>query len=230
MDTSTVIILDFETTGLSTDCGDRAIEIGAVRLDDWMVTDHFQGIMNPGFRISPFIEAFTGISNDMVEAAPPCEEVMAQFAEFIGDHPLVAHNAAFDRRILDSEFRYIGRERTNIMACSMLTARRVFPRAPNHKLGTLVDYCGIFTDGIFHRALADAEMTCRLWVRMMDEIRESYGIDRVTFDLLHRLSSVARAQTPAYLRRIACGQDRSMAPEQTQRGRGTGAGAHTNTL
>lgn len=211
MDTSTVIVLDFETTGLSAACGDRAIEIGAVRLDDWMITDRFQSIMNPGFRISLFIEAFTGISNQMVEAAPPCEEVMEQFADFIGDYPLVAHNAAFDGRVLDSEFGHIGRERTNIMACSMLTARRVFPYAPNHRLATLVDYCGIFTDGIFHRALADAEMTCRLWMAMMDEIRKTYGVSRVTFDLLRQLSSVAKAKAPAYLRGIADGQEQRMA-------------------
>jgi DNA polymerase III subunit epsilon len=62
-----VIVLDFETTGLSPHCGDRAIEIGAVRLEGEMITDCFQSLMNPGFRISPFIEAFTGISNRMIE-------------------------------------------------------------------------------------------------------------------------------------------------------------------
>lgn len=203
MNITPVIVLDFETTGLSPYYGDRAIEIGAVRLEGEMVTDYFQSLMNPGCRISPFIEAFTGISNDMVEAAPSCEEVMEQFADFIGDYPLVAHNASFDARILDSEFGYIGRERNNIMACSMLTARRVYPRAPNHKLSTLVHYCGILTDGIFHRALADAEMTARLWRAMMYEIRESFGVNRVTFDLMRKLSTTAKAAAPAYLRKVA---------------------------
>ena len=90
-----VIVLDFETTGLSPQYGDRAIEIGAVLIENNRVTDRFQSLMNPGFRISSFITAYTGINNNMVKAAPPCEEVMEQFAEFVGDHPLVAHNASF---------------------------------------------------------------------------------------------------------------------------------------
>ena len=98
-----VIVLDFETTGLSPQYGDRAIEIGAVRIEDHTVTASFHSLMNPGFRISSFIASYTGISNRMVEAAPPCAEVMEQFAEFIDGHHLVAHNAAFDRRVLDAE-------------------------------------------------------------------------------------------------------------------------------
>jgi DNA polymerase-3 subunit epsilon len=137
-----VIVLDFETTGLSPQYGDRAIEIGAVLIENNMITDRFQSLMNPGFRISSFIESYTGISNSMVEASPPCEEVMEQFAEFIGDYSLVAHNASFDRRFLEAELGFIGKSRKSNMACSMLTARRVYPNAPNHKLETLVRYCG----------------------------------------------------------------------------------------
>ena len=61
-----LVVIDFETTGLSPDLGDRAIEIGAVRLQNGVVTDRFQQLMNPGFRISGFIESYTGISNAML--------------------------------------------------------------------------------------------------------------------------------------------------------------------
>jgi DNA polymerase-3 subunit epsilon len=203
MNTFPVIVLDFETTGLAPKNGDRAIEIGAVRIEGNMITDRFQSLMNPGCRISSFIESYTGITNDMVEAAPPCEEVMEQFAEFIGGHPLVAHNASFDRRILDAELGYIGRSRNSSMACSMLAARRVYPHAPNHKLGTLVRYCAIRTDGTFHRALADAEMTGHLWIAMIDEIKNTYGLNQVPFDLMRELSAITRAKAPAYLAKIA---------------------------
>jgi len=199
-----VIVLDFETTGLSPQYGDRGIEIGAVRIEDSMITERFQSLMNPGFRINSFIESYTGISNEMVEAAPPCEEVMEQFADFIGDCPLVAHNASFDRRFLEAELRIIGRSGYGRMVCSMLAARRVFPYAPNHKLGTLVSYCGIYSDGILHRAFADAEITARLWIAMIEEIRESFGINRVSFDLMQQLSRVSRKKAPAFLRKIAC--------------------------
>lgn len=203
MNDPSVIVLDFETTGLSPQYGDRPIEVGAVRIEGGMITDRFQSLMNPGFVISSFIEAYTGISNGMIEKAPPCEEVMERFAEFIGDFPLVAHNASFDRRFLDAELEYIGRSGCGGMACSMLAARRVFPSAPNHKLKTLVRYCGIHSDGIFHRALADAEMTGRLWLAMAEEIQNVYGINRVSYELMQRLSAMARKKAPAYLRKIA---------------------------
>lgn len=103
----TVVVLDFETTGLSPDYGDRAIEIGAVLLEDGKVSDRFQALMNPGMRISGFIENYTGITNSMLQKAPPCAEVMDEFAGFIKDHHLVAHNASFDKRFLDAELARI---------------------------------------------------------------------------------------------------------------------------
>lgn len=198
-----VIIFDFETTGLSPNYGDRAIEIGAVLIENNVITDRFQSLMNPGFRINSFIESFTGISNYMVQTAPSCEEVMEWFADFIGDYPLVAHNASFDRKFLDSEFEFIGKSRNNEMACSMLSARRVYPDAPNHKLGTLVRYCEIYTDGIFHRALADAEMTGNLWIVMIDNIKSSFGINHVSFKLMQKLSRISKAKAPAFLEKVA---------------------------
>ena len=64
-----LVILDFETTGLSPNMGDRAIEIGAVRLDNGEITERFQELMNPGQRVSAFIEDYTGISNKMLAGA-----------------------------------------------------------------------------------------------------------------------------------------------------------------
>ncbi|WP_368170113.1 PolC-type DNA polymerase III [Aeromonas sp. R4-3] len=100
---NTVVVLDFETTGLSPGQGDRAIEIGAVRIENGHISERFSALMNPGFNVSSFIEQYTGISNAMLKQAPPCGEVMADFVEFIGDDNLVAHNASFDKRFLDAE-------------------------------------------------------------------------------------------------------------------------------
>lgn len=184
----TVVVLDFETTGLSPDQGDRAIEIGAVRVEQGQVTDRFQQLMNPGVRISAFIEDYTGISNKMLQQAPPCDEVMAQFCDFISDDNLVAHNASFDRRFLDAELHLIKRKYGGTFACSMLVARRLYQDAPNHKLGGLVSYKNIPTDGVFHRALADSEMTTRLWLMMLEDINEQYAISPVSFALMQQLS------------------------------------------
>ena len=198
-----VVVLDFETTGLSPDNGDRAIEIGAVLVRDNQLVDRFQSLMNPGKRISLFIQDYTGITNAMLKKAPPIDEVMDEFSNFMAGHHLVAHNAGFDRRFLDAELQRIGKRRTQEFACSMLASRRIYPDAPSHNLEALVRYTDIATDGTFHRALADAEMTARLWIGMINELKTAYRLRQVSFDLMQRLSKISKASAPAYLSRIA---------------------------
>ncbi|EDM65654.1 exonuclease [Moritella sp. PE36] len=122
----TLIILDFETTGLSPDMGDRAIEIGAVKIEDGEITGRFQELMYPGRRVSSFIADYTSITNDMLVDAAPCEEVMHRFADFIQGYNLVAHNASFDKRFLDAELTRIDRGYEGEFSCSLLVARRIF--------------------------------------------------------------------------------------------------------
>ncbi len=201
---NTVIVLDFETTGLSPNMGDRAIEIGAVKIDNGIVVDRFQQLMNPGFRVSSFIAGYTGITNQMLQNAPPaCDEVMDQFADFIAGYNLVAHNASFDQRFLDAELENIGRDYQGQFACSMLIARRLYQQAPNHKLGTLVEYKDIDNDGVFHRALADSEMTANLWLLMLDDLKADYQITMPNFSVMQKLSRTAKASVPTYLKKQA---------------------------
>ncbi len=195
----TVVVLDFETTGLSPNMGDRAIEIGAVLVEQGKVIDRFQKLMNPGFPVDSFIESYTGITNRMLKKAPPCSEVMEEFADFIEDHNLVAHNASFDRRFLDAEFNRIERKYKGDFVCSMLVARRVYQDAPNHKLGSLVRFKNIPTDGVFHRALADSEMTAKLWLMMLDDISEQYNIAPISFPVMQQLSRKSRGSVCNFL-------------------------------
>ncbi|MFT5014783.1 MAG: DNA polymerase-3 subunit epsilon [Dinoroseobacter sp.] len=188
MRANSLVILDFETTGLSPDMGDRAIEIGAVRLVNGEVTERFQELMNPGQRVSSFIENYTGISNDMLEGADSCEVVMNRFAEFIADDNLIAHNASFDKRFLDAEFDRIDRDYTGEFSCSLLLSRRIFQESYNHKLGELVRFCNIKSDGGFHRALYDSEMTAKVWMAMLENMGERYEIFDVSFDLIKKLT------------------------------------------
>lgn len=199
------VILDFETTGLSPEYGDRAIEIGAVLVRDNLVVDRFQSLMNPGKRISSFIEGYTGITNEMLSEAPPVADIMEKFSSFIAGHPLVAHNASFDRRFLDTELKRIGKTRANEFACSMLAARRVYPDAPAHRLETLVNHLDLRTEGVFHRALADAEMTGHLWIGMIQELKKTYRLKEVSFELMQSLARVARKSVPAHLARWSAG-------------------------
>ncbi len=197
----TVVVLDFETTGLSPGMGDRAIEIGAVRIDNGQVTERFQELMNPGQRISGFIESYTGITNGMLKGARPCSDVMRDFAEFIGGYNLVAHNASFDKRFLDAELQRIPVNYPGQFACSMLAARRIYQHAPNHKLGTLVAYKKFPVEGTFHRALYDSEMTAKLWLAMLGDIGQQYETSAIPFSLMQKLTRTPKHSVHALLER-----------------------------
>lgn len=189
-----LVVFDFETTGLSPDMGDRAIEIGAVLIEDGKITDRFQQVMNPGIRIPLFIENLTGITNAMAKEARKNDVVMGEFYEFIAGHNLVAHNASFDERFLRAEFRRIKKHFTGGIACSLLAARRIFQSAPNHQLATLASYKNLPTDGIYHRALADAEVTAHLWLSMLDELHNQHAQHRLSFEFMFTLTKTPKHQ------------------------------------
>jgi DNA polymerase-3 subunit epsilon len=190
----TCIILDFETTGLSPLMGDRVIEVGAVRLENNQIINRYQSLMNPGMKISSFIEEFTGISNKMLASAPPINEVMHELKNFIGNFPIVAHNASFDSRFLDAEFCRINYTRKNLFACSLLASRRIYTEVPNHKLTTLVKYFNLKTNGIHHRALADAEMTAHLWMKLTNDIKTKYEFEHLSFEAIEKFSKSPKSK------------------------------------
>ena len=195
----TVVVLDFETTGLSPNYGDRAIEIGAVILENGTIVDRFQKLMNPGRPIDSFIEHYTNITNEMLADQSSCEEVMTEFADFIGDYNLIAHNASFDKRFLDAEFKRININYTGKFCCSMLVARRIYQGIQNHKLETLISHANIAPTGSFHRALADAEMTALLWAKIIADIKEKYNIATLPFNSLIKLSKTNKQLVDKYL-------------------------------
>lgn len=189
-----VAVIDFETTGMSPEHGARATEIGIAILEGGVVVDRYQSLMKSGARIPSFIEELTGISNAMLRQAPPAAQVMREAAEFVGDAPLIAHNASFDSRFWHAELERIGLSCQQPFACSMLVARRVFPSAPSHKLGTLIEYADLQVTGRFHRALADAEMTASLVARMCDELARTYGLREVPHALLRKIQGTPRTR------------------------------------
>jgi DNA polymerase-3 subunit epsilon len=202
----TLAVIDFETTGLSPLHGDRATEIAVMLVRDGEIVDRFQSLMNAGAYINSFITSLTGITNDMVRAAPPASKVMREAAAFVGDRPLVAHNASFDRRFWDAELERIGCTRRRDFACSMLVARRVLPDAPNHKLGTLVSVLGLPVAGAYHRAGADAEMAAHLTVYLEAQLRSRFRLDEVTHSLLTRIQKTPRWQLQNCVERYCRGR------------------------
>lgn len=168
---NTYAVVDFETTGLSPVQGDCPTEVAIVLVRDGQIVDRYQSLMNGGVRLSSFIEGYTGITNAMVSKAPPLKQVMAEACAFARDYPLVAHNAAFDRKFWDDSLGRLGKQRRQEFLCSLLLARRVYPQADNHKLETLARLLKLPVAGNFHRALADAEVTAHLFVKMQEAIK-----------------------------------------------------------
>ncbi len=190
----TLIVFDFETTGLSPDMGDRSIEIGAVLIEHGQITQRFQQLMNPGIRIPLFIENLTGITNPMVREARKNAEVMQDFFDFVDGHNLVAHNASFDERFLRAEFKRIKKNFNGGIACSLLASRRIFQQAPNHQLATLAEYKNLPSEGIYHRALADAEVTAHLWLNLLAELRDRNQLESPSFGLMAQLCKTPKHQ------------------------------------
>lgn len=208
-----IAVMDFETTGLSPLQGDRATEIAILLIEGGQVVDRYVSLMNAGVRVPAHITDLTGISTAMVRAAPPAATVMREALRRVGTSPIVAHNASFDRRFWMAEANHVQAPATNDFICTMLLARRLYPDAANHQLGTLVDLHRLPRPGAAHRALADAEMAASLLARMQHDLRQQHRITEPDPALLKRLQACPNRRVPAFLALSA-------APPATTRGRG----------
>ena len=194
-----IAVIDFETTGLSPAMGSRATEIAIVLLENGQVVDRFQSLMNTGSHIPAFITSLTGITNAMVAAAPPADRVMRDASRFVGRAPMVAHNAAFDAKFWQAELARADEPATHAFACTLLVSRRLYPQAPNHRLGVLVDYHGLPRGGRAHRALADAEMAAALLGQIQHDLQRRHGIARADHGLLMKLQRCAKPKVAAWM-------------------------------
>ncbi|MEO6016924.1 MAG: 3'-5' exonuclease [Polaromonas sp.] len=198
---SRIAVIDFETTGLSPTMGDRATEVAIVLVEDGQVVDRFQSLMNAGVHIPAFITSLTGITNAMVATAPAADRVMRDASRFVGSAPMVAHNASFDRRFWQAELTRAGEAAAQPFACTMLVARRLYPQAPSHKLGVLVDYHQLPKAGRAHRAMADAEMAASLLHQIQHDLRTRHLVARIDHSMLMGLQRCAKPAVSAYIAR-----------------------------
>lgn len=163
------VILDTETSGLSVGNGGRVIEIGAVAVENGQIVAELATLINTATPVSYAAFRIHGISQQMLSGKPAPEEVWPWFLEFVGDSPLVAHNAPFDRAFVQHELRLLGMELHNSWHCTVRLARRKLPRLSNHRLETV--YRHLFgelpRDLQRHRALDDARMAARVWVELL---------------------------------------------------------------
>jgi DNA polymerase-3 subunit epsilon len=196
-----IAVIDFETTGSAPGQGARATEVAIVLVEGGQVVGQFQSLMNAGVPVPPFITQLTGISNAMVAAAPPACEVMAQALRFVGSTPMVAHNAPFDRGFWQAELARAGCEAAQPFACTVRLSRRLYPQAPNHQLGTLARFHRLPSAGRAHRALADAQVTAALLLRIQQDLRERWGVAAPGHDFLLALQACAKAKLPVFLQK-----------------------------
>ncbi len=197
-----VVIIDFETTGMSPGY-DRPTEIALAIVRSGKVVDRFQSLMNPGRSIPWNVQALTGISNDMVASAPSVKSVMLDAAKFVGHRPLLAHNAAFDRRFWKAELEALGRWNEHQFACTMLLARRVYPNASSHKLGALSSMLCLPSSGRAHRAMADVLTTVHLLDRIEEDLKRTFGLKSVNHELLQQIQVRSKHLVPVFLRQVA---------------------------
>ncbi len=195
----TVAVIDFETTGISPAQGARATEVAAVLVADGQIVGRFQSLMNSGAWVPPFIEQLTGISNAMLQRAPPARAVMHEVLRFTRGVPLVAHNAAFDRLFWQAEAESADCEPdpAHLFACTLLLSRRLYPQVANHRLGTLAAWHRLPEQGRAHRALADALTTAQLWLRVQEDAAPHLADAPATHARLCELQRVPKARLKA---------------------------------
>lgn len=170
------VVVDVETTGGSPAAGHRVTEVAAVLVAGGEVRDTFSSLVNPGRRIPRMIAELTGITDEMVSAAPRFHQVADRLAEFLEGRVFVAHNAPFDWRFVCAEMeRSTGMLPSGRQLCTVKLARKLLPQLPSRSLDGLAHYYGLEIESR-HRALDDAVATAHVLLRFVDLLEER-GID-----------------------------------------------------
>lgn len=164
------VAVDLETTGLEFE-SDEIIEVALVRFVNGKPGDNLDFLVKPDqAELRPFIECLTGISKADLDAAQGFADIAGKICEFVGDLPLVAHNAAFDSRFLRNSLKKVGIDYESHPFWDSLTFSRIaYQDAPNHRLDTLVQMLNIERSRA-HRALPDADACGRLFVMAYEKI------------------------------------------------------------
>jgi DNA polymerase-3 subunit epsilon len=201
---TSIVMLDFETTGLSPAMGERITEVAALRIVDGRVQERFVSLVNCQVRIPSFITTLTGISQAMVDGAPPVAQVVPALLEFIGNDTLSAHNASFDEKFLHAEAARLGlASRHASLLCSLKLSRRIFPGLSSYKLAQLSAQLGIGFRSAAHRAEADAEVAADVLIHIGAHLERSFGLGPLVPELLVSVNKLSAAKVPDYLQKCA---------------------------
>ena len=167
---STFVVFDIETTGFSA-VNDRIIEIGAVKVENGVITEKFSEFVNPERPIPFEIEKLTSINDRMVEDAPNISVILPKFMDFCGDSVLVAHNADFDTGFIRHNCEVLGLPYDYTYVDTLGIARSFLEGLKNYKLDTVVEAMGC-TLANHHRAVDDAGATADVFVRFLERFKK----------------------------------------------------------
>ena len=191
----TFICFDIETTGLSA-ARDKITEIGAVKVENGVITDTFSTFANPEMSIPQKITQLTGITDDMVKDAPSQSEAVGAFLEFAGDNVLVAHNAPFDTSFIAKACEDMGREYNYTSIDTVAISRAILTDIKNCKLDTVAKFLRL-GDFNHHRATDDAEMLARIFINLCQRLTDDYGITK-TNDINTKIAGGDFKKLPTY--------------------------------
>lgn len=191
----TFICFDIETTGLSA-ARDKITEIGAVKVENGVITDTFSTFANPEMPIPQKITQLTGITDDMVKDAPSQSEAVGAFLEFAGDNVLVAHNAPFDTSFIAKACEDMGREYNYTSIDTVAISRAILTDIKNCKLDTVAKFLRL-GDFNHHRATDDAEMLARIFINLCQRLTDDYGITK-TNDINTKIADGDFKKLPTY--------------------------------
>jgi DNA polymerase-3 subunit epsilon len=197
-----IVMIDFETTGLSPEQGDRITEVAALRIVKGVVVERYVSLINCDVKIPAFITGLTGITQAMLDGAPPVAHVLPRLLDFIGSDALSAHNASFDEKFLHAESDRLGMTAKHQgLVCSLKLSRRVFPGLASYKLGMLSNQLGIRFNNTAHRAEADAEVAANVLVHIGSHLSRTYGIAAIDADFLMSVNRLSAAKVAQFLRK-----------------------------
>jgi len=188
-------IVDIETTGGSA-LHEKITEIAIYIYDGTSITDEYCTLINPERNIPYFITALTGITNEMVEDAPPFYQVAKKIIELTEGKTFVAHNARFDYSFIREEFRSLGYNYQRPLLDTVSLSRKLLPGHKSYSLGNLCNDMNIMIKNR-HRASGDALATVKLFELLLeqDKIDNKGLIKNRRISRLHPALDISKAES-----------------------------------
>ena len=180
------VVFDIETTGFSPE-KNRIIEIGAVKVENGVITDRFSTFVNPDVPIPFEIENLTGINDNMVLDAEKIEAVLPKFLSFCEGCALVAHNASFDVSFISYQAKAQGLSFDPTVLDTVAMARHLLPNLNRFKLDTVAKALDISLEN-HHRAVDDAGATAEIFIKFVEMLRDR-GVENL--DQLNDMSALS---------------------------------------